>query len=491
MSRHVFFLSFSLVFGVWCLVFGVWCLLKMTETGVESLLYAFRVFIHIVTRVSSVLPSAAADYEYLRVAFGDRLAFSYSFCTFFVRAAGSEAFACITMARYVYFAVVPNGSHQSDDDIMVEKKAIALGATIAVVALNCFRLSFVSKIMNGLAMLKMVLVALLVGVAVIALSRSTDVLETNFEHPFSGVTAGGIGTGMVAVMWACGGYSHVAFMVEEMRDPARDLAPSIVSASIIVTTAYIMCLLSYFAVLTNEDQMTTSVVASDAVKGIFGDIGGRIASFFVAISVLGSIFCGVMSTGRFIFATARDGQFPNFLKTVSPRGGVPYVAVLAYGAWCMVLLSLPGATLSTILMFVAFIDWWFDTLVTVALIRIRYLLPDAHRPFKMPLYPLPAIVVLVAGIGMMTATASAHPIPTAASFSFFLLSFPVHYFFIRRPVNRETVGGGESAVVHDNENDAADAPERLLRSETSLLIDANHKSVAENITYGAAGSSHV
>ena len=383
--------------------------------------------------LACLLPSAGGDYTYIKTAFGESLAFSYSFCMFFVRAPGAHAFNALTLARYILptiGAIISGFDTELGDNALLEK-TIALSSILLVVVLNCFRLQVVSRMMNALAALKLLLVAFLAFVMVMTLARSTEVLRSNFSAPFRGANADGLGVAMVTVMWSCAGYGNIAFMVEEMADPMRDIGPSILMTCAAVSGIIFSSLMSYFAVLPIPQIEKSTAIAMDASRGVAGDSGAAFVAFLIAFSIVGSNFGATMANGRFVYATARDGQFPKFLARMS-KDSVPIWSVLAYGIWCMVLASLPGATLSNLLMYLGGVAWFFDVIVVLALVRLRWTMPMSERPFRMPLYPLPALILISVGAYMCVSALILHPVSAGTGMAFVVVSFPIHRFIVRK-----------------------------------------------------------
>lgn len=379
---------------------------------------------------------------YLQAAFGDRLAFSYSFSSFLVRSPGAKAFNALTLSQYVLKALHPNTNDlQISTSSVSLQKIIAFASIIMIIILNCFRIKVISKVMNTLAALKLLLVAFLTCAAIYAISKSTEVLKENFAAPFRGSWTA-LGPAMVAVMWSCGGYGNIAFMVEEMHNPRLDVGPAIILTCFTVTVLIFSCLLSYFAILPVSVIQSSSAVAMDATRGVAGVQGATIVALLIAISVLGTNFGGMMTVSRLLWATARDGKFPSFLTKMS-RNGVPYMTVLTYGFWCLILTSLPGTTLSSLLMFIGTIDWTFDGLVAASLLRLRYLMPIADRAFRVPLYPLPPLVLMTVGSFMVINSIIIHPISACIGLAFILGAFPIHYLFVTAKPNNVNAGQSE------------------------------------------------
>jgi APA family basic amino acid/polyamine antiporter len=61
--------------------------------------------------------------------------------------------------------------------------------------------------------------------------------------------------------------------------------------------------------------------------------------------------------------------------------------------------------------------------------RLRKTQPDAHRPFRTPLYPWLPIVTAVANGGLIINTIAADPKGSAIGIGMVLLGLPVYYLF--------------------------------------------------------------
>jgi APA family basic amino acid/polyamine antiporter len=67
----------------------------------------------------------------------------------------------------------------------------------------------------------------------------------------------------------------------------------------------------------------------------------------------------------------------------------------------------------------------------VAVIVLRRKDPDAPRPFRMPLYPWPAVVFLLSTAAVVAAFARAEPRPTLVSAGVIALGAPVYVLWRR------------------------------------------------------------
>lgn len=238
------------------------------------------------------------------------------------------------------------------------------------------------------------------------MSRSPQIIKENFGQPFSDASFKKLGPALIAAMWAYGGYNKVNYVGEELKNPVKDTAPAIIYSIIIVLFAYVTCNLSYFTALTSAEIMTSSVVATDTARTIVGSAGATTVSVLISVSVLGTLFNGVLQTARFGYATARDGQFPAMLGRLSKSQQTPYVSILIQGTLNIIFLAIPGSNIKMLLGFIKPVEWSFDLLLVAVLVKLRFQMPkrpkgEKPKTFKMPLYPVPLAVVISSSLYMI------------------------------------------------------------------------------------------
>ena len=188
--------------------------------------------------------------------------------------------------------------------------------------------------------------------------------------------------------------------------------------------------------------METSVVATDTARVVVGVSGACVLSIFIAISMLGPLFNGVLSSGRYGYASARDGQFPRFMARLSRSQKTPYVAILVHASTTILFLSVPGSNINTLLVFTKPVEFAFSLVIVAALVRLRLKLgkkakDESTSSFKMPLYPLPLLVVIVSSLYMIINSLISVPVAGSLGIVFTSVAFPIHYFFVRphlRPI---------------------------------------------------------
>ena len=269
--------------------------------------------------------SAGADYTFIQAGLGDAPAFAWAFSMFWVIKPGGLAIIGLTFAQYARRCFVGGGAGAAGEggggggDASI--RAVAVLTIMLFTGVNCLTVKLASRVMNAFAAIKVLLVAALCALMAVQLARSTAVIRGNFSGAPSwdgGRAAAGMGPALVASLWAFDGWNDICFMAEELRSPGRDVAPIITVSTAIVTVVYFICNIAYMSALPLAQIAGTDVVAVDTAMRVGGTAAATAISFLVACCTLGTLTGSLMVGGRFIYATARDGQ----VRERSPGGRV-------------------------------------------------------------------------------------------------------------------------------------------------------------------------
>jgi APA family basic amino acid/polyamine antiporter len=236
----------------------------------------------------------------------------------------------------------------------------------------------------------------------------------------------GIGSAMIPCLWAYDGWSNISYLAEEMIDFETRLPKAIVGGVSCVMVCYLLANVSYLAVLSVDKFEDSDAIAVD-----FGSkIGGHdvtLAGIFaagVALSTAGAAHGSIMTGGRAFYSVARNKMAPAQMAKLNSRGA-PYVALLAQSAWTLILLALPGSSFSSLLDYSGSASWIFYALVGSIVIRLRITQPDIERPFKVPLYPLPPLLLCALSLFLITSSLLQSPLYTCLGLGLVAVSYPV------------------------------------------------------------------
>jgi amino acid transporter len=169
----------------------------------------------------------------------------------------------------------------------------------------------------------------------------------------------------------------------------------------------------------------------------------------IAIAILNAVIVMVLQNGRVVFASARDKCWPaaanEVLTRLHPRFGTPWIATLAVGV--------PGALLAefvnveSLLGITSIVLAVMYVVIAVASIRGRRL-PSTVASWKMPLFPLAPLLVIVA-VGYAVVGSAASDLLITGAILIAAMAYYVLYL-ARRPHDR--------FIVFDPADDPTPAP---------------------------------
>ncbi|MCP1101149.1 APA family basic amino acid/polyamine antiporter [Aequitasia blattaphilus] len=206
-----------------------------------------------------------------------------------------------------------------------------------------------------------------------------------------------LGQLMVAILFAFEGWTNVGAIAGEMKKPGRDLPIAIVGGVSVIMAVYFVINIAYLFVLPSNELATLSAPASAVAIKIFGDIGGKIISVGIMVSVFGSCNGFVLSGSRVAYSLASEGNFP-FAASLAKlnKAQVPTNSILLVGGIGALYAVSGQFNLLTDLAIIA--SWTFYTLTFIGVMKLRKDDPHGVRTYKVPLYPLVPIVAIVSGI---------------------------------------------------------------------------------------------
>jgi L-type amino acid transporter 9 len=238
-----------------------------------------------------------------------------------------------------------------------------------------------------------------------------------------------MGSSMIPCLWAYDGWSSLNFLAEEMRDFEKYLPRAILGAVLTVMTCYNTANLAYISVLSQDQIEDSDAIAIDFGREVQSKGQSILAGCFalgVALSVAGTCHGSLMTGARAFYATAREGMAPPIFAELN-RWNAPYVAVIAQGTWAIVLVLLPGSSFSTMLDYAGPASWLFYAITGSSIIWLRITEPDAVRPFKVPLYPLPPLLLCAMSLFLIISSIIRSPLFCILALILVAISLPVWY----------------------------------------------------------------
>lgn len=333
--------------------------------------------------LASVLPGTGGDYHFLLRAFGYRLAFLYAWARLAVIQTGSIALLAFIFGDYAARLV----------DIGPMSSGIyAAMVVVAVTALNWVGIQSGARAQNWLTLVE-VLGLLLVVVAGLLLAPAASTAEI---APSAGDAS--FGLMMVFVLLTFGGWNEAVYVSAELRDGRRRMGWAMIISLLAVTLLYLLANLAYLRALSLPGMAGSDAVAADVMDRVFGSSGMAVISVLIAVAALTSANATAITGARTTYALGRDFAPLRWLGVWNGRRDTPANALVAQGMVALLLViggSLSRDGFQAVVEYSAPVFWFFFLLVGLSLFILRWRMPGAERPFRVPLYPLlPAIFCL-------------------------------------------------------------------------------------------------
>ncbi|CAI2737701.1 unnamed protein product, partial [Dicrocoelium dendriticum] len=207
-------------------------------TGLVSALGAI-----VYAELGVTIQKSGGEYIYLLDTFGPFLAFMALWITFVLIGTVSCAVNSIVFAQYIlrpffFTCDIPKSALQT----------VAVLALLTLCFVNCYRVSWATKLAVVFTICKVAALLLIVGFGCYYLARGS---VSSFSDPFedSATSPGALANAFYQGFWAFSGWNCLNFLTGEMKNPARNLPIVIMLSLFIVTSVYILANVAYLAVL--------------------------------------------------------------------------------------------------------------------------------------------------------------------------------------------------------------------------------------------------
>jgi amino acid transporter len=206
-----------------------------------------------------------------------------------------------------------------------------------------------------------------------------------------------IGAAGLLAMYNYGGYNNVRNIGDELREPERTMPRAIVLSIVVVVALYVVMSTVVLGVVPWREAEQTRTIASLFIARTFSDPAtGQAAALAMTVLILivtaSSLYAVVLGYSRIPYAAARDGQFFEVFGRLHPTKRFPHISLLTIGAvaipFCFFTL---GQLVSWLILVQILVQFVWQCAGVMLLRRYR---SDIVKPFRMWLYPLPALVSL-------------------------------------------------------------------------------------------------
>lgn len=350
----------------------------------------------VVSELGAALPGSGGTYTFLRDSYnreswGKLMAWLFAW-EFLFFGPLEIASGTIGMTQYMSFLWKGLANHPW------EMKLIAAGIAVIVMISLYRKIHDVAKLMLVLWITTLVTTGWVIVTGLIHMN-----FHVAFDFPPGAFHLNwafliGLGNGTIVVIYNYLGYYQVCYLGDEVKRPERTIPYAVIISILAVTVIDFLLSYSFVSVVPWRDMVKPGspanlAMASVFMQNIYGHWAAVLLTAMILFTAFASVFALMLGYSRIPYAAARDGLFFGWFGTLHPKGEFPNRSLLMVGTLAAVASLFNLGDIITGLMVARILIQFVGH--TVGLFVLRTTQPEVKLPFKMWLYPLPAILALV------------------------------------------------------------------------------------------------
>jgi len=312
--------------------------------------------------LSSMYPKAGAEYEYVRNAFGRKLAFLIAWLIIFSGIIGAST---VALGFAGYFSALFGGSQIS--------AAILLLVVLSSVLFRGIKESAWLAIAFTLIEAGGLVIIILIGIPYFG--------SVNYFEAQSGM--GGIFQAAALIFFAFIGFEEIVRLSEETKNPERTIPLGLILSIGVSIVLYTLVAVSCVSVLGWRVLWESNAPLADVASVAFGERAFSVLSLIALCATSNTVLLMLLGTSRIIFGMAESGSLPSIFSKVHYRTRTPWAAIVFMVVSSAVFVLIGkielAANATNFMVFATF------AAVNLSLIALRYRKPELQRRFKTPL----------------------------------------------------------------------------------------------------------
>ncbi|MET0299295.1 MAG: amino acid permease [Flavitalea sp.] len=384
------FITLPMVIGM---MNGPWFLYAWVAGAVLSFVDAM-----VWSELGAAFPLAGGSYNFLRETYGRKgpgrmMSFLFVWQTM-IQAPLVIASAAIGFAAYFSY-LVPLTPLMS--------KVVSGTVVIAIVGLLYRKIEDIGRITVVLWITVLLTILWIIGGGIAYGNFSEPLRNINDGLTINYAFVSALGFASVKSVYSYLGYYNVCHLGGEIVNPSKNIPKSMFLSIAGIAVLYLLMNISVVSVIPWEEARYSEFVISAFMYKLLGSTAAKIVTVMVLIVAFSSVFSAMLGYSRIPYAAAVDGAFFKVFARLHPTGNFPHFSLLFLGAIAFVfsLLFKLSDVISAILAMRIIVQFISQAVGLILLHRKR---SKPLFPFRMPLYPLPALIAIALWIGILVST---------------------------------------------------------------------------------------
>ena len=342
-------------------------------------------------QLGTAMPHAGGTYVFLREAYGPArwgrlLSFLFIWQMIF-RAPLSMASGLIGFSSYAEY-LFPRLS-SADGGRNLDHRMLSAAVGIFIIWLLYRRISAIGKMGMYLWVVVMGTIAwiLYAGITNFNAANVFDFPPGAFDFSRMAFWMG-LGGASTFAIYDYLGYQNVCYLGAEIKDPVRVIPRAIIYSILGIAVIYFVMNIGIISVIPWEETQGNTHIVSTFIEKLYGPVAGQIVTGLILIAAFASVWSLMLGYSRIPYAASLDGGFFRIFSRIHPTKKIPHISLLTVGTITVVVSALFRLTdvIKGLMAIRILIEFVSQAIAIFVLTR-----KGTKFPFKMWLYPIPAL----------------------------------------------------------------------------------------------------
>jgi basic amino acid/polyamine antiporter, APA family len=412
-------------------------LLAWVVAGIITIFGAFTY-----SGLSNMTSETGGIYEYLRLIYGDFIAYLLGWTYFIIVGTGAIAALAYIFSQSVdaviHFPIVfPSLQNISIANFIypfsgISIKLLAASMIILLTWLNVRGISYAGRLNNIVTGAKILGIFLLITAGVFYAGDPSRMLQGDGSfHILTGPALfSGFFGALLSALWAYDGWANITFVTGEIKNPERNLPYAIIGGVGIAMLLYVLLNYIYMKVLP-MDQLASipenKIAAAVVSETLFGRAGTSLIVVLIMTCTFGALNGCILTYPRISFRMAQEKVFFRKAALVHPVFKTPHVALIYSCIWSCILVI--TGTFDQITNLVVFSTYLFFGLAAAGLIKMKMQKKITKRVIGYPVVP---VIIILFCVVLVVNTLIVQARATLFGLLLMLSGVPFYFWFKRR-----------------------------------------------------------
>ena len=354
---------------------------------------------------------SGGEYHFLSKAFHPLLGYLSGWVSLTVGFSAPIALAAMAMGEYI-------GPYLS-----ISGLSLALGTVLLISFFHSLSIKKSSILQNITTAFKVVLIGIFIYYG---MTQASDVSALQWDTGWKEeVLLPAFAVSFVCVSFSYSGWNAAAYIVDEIHNPRKTLPRALLIGTGVVSVLYLLLNFVFLKQSPLEALQGQLEVGQITAISLFGETGGELISFAIALMLISSISAMVWAGPRVTQVMGEDHLLWEWFSKKTKKT-IPVRAIWLQTSMTLILL-LTG-TFEQVLIYSGFVLQLFAALTVAGVFVVRRK-KGTVRPngaFRSPLFPIPQLIFLVLSGWILIYLLIAQPLETGLGLINLVLGFVVY-----------------------------------------------------------------